>query len=312
MLNIIYHFNNYMSIFTDYTNKSVEEVFEELKTSENGLSKKEAGVALEKYGGNEMKVRNINALEILIRQLKSPFAYLLLIAAVISILIGQFADSVAVLVFIFINVVIGFFQEYRAEKAVVLLQKFIPQNVKVLRDGKEEIIVKRSLVPGDIVLLEAGDTVPADLRAVNLVNFLVDESALTGESVPVSKITDALDKSENETYKAKNIVFSGTSVVSGKATAVVVSTGKDTVFGGIVKAISGIRRESTYEKSILYFYKLIMRIVVVTIILIFITNILLKGAGSIVELLLFSVALIVSILPEALPAMSSFGAPSEC
>jgi len=306
VLNIIYHFNNYMSIFTDYTNKSVEEVFEELKTSENGLSKKEAGVALEKYGGNEMKVRNINALEILIRQLKSPFAYLLLIAAVISILIGQFADSVAVLVFIFINVVIGFFQEYRAEKAVVLLQKFIPQNVKVLRDGKEEIIVKRSLVPGDIVLLEAGDTVPADLRAVNLVNFLVDESALTGESVPVSKITDALDKSENETYKAKNIVFSGTSVVSGKATAVVVSTGKDTVFGGIVKAISGIRRESTYEKSILYFYKLIMRIVVVTIILIFITNILLKGAGSIVELLLFSVALIVSILPEALPAVVSF------
>ena len=99
----------------------------------------------------------------------------------------------------------------------MLLQKFIPQKIKVLRDSKEEIIDKKFLVPGDIVLLEAGDLAPADLRVINLQNFLVDESALTGESVPVSKITDALLREEKEIFKAKNIIFSGTSVISGKA-----------------------------------------------------------------------------------------------
>ncbi|MCX6718606.1 MAG: cation-transporting P-type ATPase [Candidatus Staskawiczbacteria bacterium] len=292
--------------FSQFTNKSPEEVFKIFKTSGGGLSKKEANFALAKFGLNEVKTKNINALEIFVRQLKSPFAYLLLIAAIVSVFIGQPVDSIAVLAFIFINVSIGFFQEYRAERAVILLQRFIPQKVKVLRDSKEEVIDKKFLVPGDVVLLEAGDNVPADLRAINLENFLADESALTGESVPASKIIEALPSEEKEIFKAKNIIFSGTSVISGKARAIVVAAGKDTVFGNIVKIISGIKRESAYEKSIIYFCKLILRIVATTIILIFIANILLKGINDILELLLFSVALIVSILPEALPAVVTF------
>jgi Mg2+-importing ATPase len=275
-------------------------------TSKNGLTKNEVILAQKKYGLNEIKIKNVNAFNILIRQFKSPFCYLLLIAAVISILIGQLDDSLAVLAFILINVIIGFFQEYRAERAVFLLQKFIPQKVKVLRDLKEEIIGKEFLVPGDIVLLESGDIVDADLRVISSQNFLVNESILTGESGPVSKIVDAMSYEEDEIFKAKNIIFSGSSVVSGKAQGLVIATAKDTVLGGIVKTISGIRRESTYEKSILYFCKLILRIVTVTIILIFIANILLKGVSDILELLLFSVALIVSILPEALPAVVTF------
>ena len=111
--------------FSIYTNKSSQEVLEIFKTSENGLTKKECILHQQEFGLNEIKTRSINAFEILLRQIKSPFAYLLLAAAVISILIGQVVDSIAVLVFIFINVVIGFFQEFRAERAVVLLQKFI-------------------------------------------------------------------------------------------------------------------------------------------------------------------------------------------
>ena len=260
-------------IFPQYTNKNIKEVLETLKTSSFGLSKKESILYQQKYGLNEVKLKNINALEIFIRQIKSPFAFLLLIAAVISILVGQAVDSIAVFAFILINVAIGFFQEYKAQKAVILLQRFISQKIKVLRDSKEEIIDRKLLVPGDIVLLEAGDIVPADLRVISMESFLVDESALTGESSPVSKITDALDREEGEIFKSRNIIFSGTSVLSGKATAVAVATGKDTVFGNIMKAVSGIKRESTYEKSILYFCKLILRIVTVTIILIFITNI---------------------------------------
>ena len=297
-------------IFSQYTAKSVEDAIKELGASKEGLTKKEVLLAQKKYGLNEIKVKNVNALNILIRQFKSPFAYLLFIAALIAVLIGEKVDSITILAFILINIIVGFLQEYRAERAVFLLQKFIPRMVKVLRrpDGyfKEEIIDKKFLVPGDIVLLEAGDIADADLRVINTQNFLVDESALTGESSPVSKITDALSHEEEEIFKAKNIIFSGSSIISGKAHGLVIATGKDTVFGNIIETVSEIKRESTYEKNILYFCRLILRIVVVTITLIFIANILLKGVSDILELLLFSVALIVSILPEALPVVITF------
>ena len=293
-------------IFSQYTAKSVEDTLRELGSSKEGLTEKEALLDQKKYGLNEIRIKNVNALNILIRQFKSPFTYLLFIAAFIAILIGEKVDSITILVFILINIIIGFFQEYRAGKAVFLLQKFIPRMVKVLRDSKEEIIDRKFLVPGDIVLLESGDIADADLRVISMQNFLVNESALTGESVPISKITDAMSREEEEIFKAKNIIFSGSSIVSGKAEGIVIATGKDTVFGSIVKTVSGIKRESTYEKNILYFCKLILRIVVITIILIFIANIMLKGISDVLELLLFSVALIVSILPEALPVVVTF------
>jgi len=293
-------------IFSEYTNKSVEDALKALGSFEEGLTKKECLLAQKKYGLNEIKAKNVSAFDILIRQFKSPFSYLLFIAALIAIVIGEKVDSITILSFILINIVVGFLQEYRAEKAVSLLQKFIPRMVKVRRDSKEEIIDKKFLVPGDIVLLEAGDIADADMRVISAQNFSVNESALTGESGPASKVTEALLHEEEEIFEAKNIIFSGSSIISGKAEALVVATGKDTVFGGIVETVSLIKRESTYEKSILYFCKLILRIVVVTIILIFIANILLKGISDVLELLLFSVALIVSILPEALPVVVTF------
>ncbi len=293
-------------IFSQYTDKSLEEVLNILETSALGLSKKEAVLRQKKFGLNEFKIKNINGLQILIRQFKSPFFYLLFIAAFISILVGQPVDSVAIIIFIFVNVIVGFFQEYKAEKSIIILQKFIPLKTKVIRDGKEEIIDEKLLVPGDIVLLEAGDTAPADLRAIILENFLADESALTGESSPVPKIKEKVLHEEKEIFKAKNIIFSGTSVISGKVQGVVVAIGKSSVFGGILKSVSEIKRESAYEKSILYFSKLVLKVVTITILLIFAANIALKGISDIWELLLFSVALIVSILPEALPAVVTF------
>ena len=274
--------------FSEYTNKSVDEVLKIFKTSKNGLSKKDSLLSQQKYGLNEIKIKNVKVLDILFRQFKSPFFYLLLIAAIVSIAIGELIDSVTILVFIILNLSISFFQEYRAERAVFLLQKYIPHKVKILRNSKEEFLDSKLLVPGDIVLLEQGSLVPADLRLVSVHNFLVDESVLTGESVPVLKFSEAFHKEESEIFKAKNIDFSGTTVASGKATAVVIATGKNTVFGGLEKTISGITRESAYEKSILYFSKLILKIVVVTISLVFISNILLKGVDDIFSLILFA------------------------
>ena len=292
--------------FSKYTDKNAEEVFKILKSSASGLSKKEALLRQKKHGLNEIKLKSISALRVFVRQLKSPFTYLLFTAAVISFFVGQKTDFFVISTAVAINIVISFFQEYRAERAIFFLRKYISSNVKVLRQLKEETINKKELVPGDIVLLESGDRVPADLRIIKAENFLADESSLTGESVPVSKTTEALSSQTQEVFKAKNILFAGTSVVSGKAEGVVVNTGKNTAFGEIAEMISSGSKVSSYEKDILYFTKLVLRVVIITITLLFAASLFLKGISDFFELLLFSVALIVSILPEALPAVITF------
>lgn len=293
--------------FSKYTNKSLEETLSLLKSSKTGLSQKEAVSKQKKYGLNEVRVQKIRAFQILKRQIQSPFFYLLFFASLISLFIGEFFDFAVILFIVLANAAIGFFQEYRAEKAVFLLKKFIPQGVKVLRDNKEQIIDKKELVIGDIVLLYMGDIVPADLRLIMEHNFLVNESALTGESVPVPKSSFTFEKQQTEIFKAKNIVFAGTPVISGRAEGIVISTGKETVFGNIAESVAKEEfKMSSYEKDILYFSKLVLKIVVITIILIFIAGIVIKGASNFFSFLLFSVALIISILPEGLPAVVSF------
>ena len=291
--------------FSQYTVKNVEEVLSALNASKDGLSKKEV-VLRQEDGLNEIKPKNINALKVFLRQLKSPFTYLLIGAAIISLFVGEKTDFFVIITVVALNIAIGFFQEFKAERAIYLLKNIVPQNVKVLRQGVEAIVDKKDIVVGDIILLGAGDRVPADSRVIKTENFLIDESALTGESVPVAKFTEPLKQKTEEIFMAKNMLFSGTCVISGKVEAVVVATGKDTTFGQITQMISLGDRESAYEKSIIYFCKLVLKIVLVTIIILFATNLLIKGLGDFFELLLFSVALIVSILPEALPAVVTF------
>ena len=292
--------------FSECATKNIEEVFRELKTSENGLSEGEAANLLKTHGFNEIKAKEVRLIDIFLRQFKSPFFYLLFIAAIIALLIGELVDSLVVMLFIVVNVALGFFQEFRAEKAVALLKKYLPAKVRVLREGVEKIIEKKFLVLGDIVLLEPGNIVPADMRILKVQNFLIDESVLTGESVPVSKISQPLPKETTEVFEAKNIVFAGTSVVSGKGEGVTIGTGKETVFGEITKIISGITRESSYEKELIDFSKIIMKIVVSTIIVLFLINVFLRGTTNFFTFLFFCIALIVSILPEALPVVVTF------
>src|SRR3989344_965484 len=139
--------------FSEYTTKTVEEVFEKFKTSENGISEKEAVLRRKIYGANETKLRSANFLGILSRQFKSLFFYLLFIASLIAFFIGEKTDGAIILIFVFLNVAIGFFQEYRAKKTLSLLKKFIPQKVKIIRPTyKENFVEKKDLVPGDLVL----------------------------------------------------------------------------------------------------------------------------------------------------------------
>jgi len=255
--------------FSDYTTKNIEETFDILKTSESGLSEKEAGKRQKIYGFNEIKAKEPGLFDIFLRQFKSSFVYLLFIASIIAFLIGERIDGFLILFFVFINVFLGFFQEAKAQRAVFLLRKYLPSMVRVLREGKGGVVNKRLLVPGDIVLLEPGNIIPADLRITKLQNFLVDESILTGEPFPIGKITEPLSKKTKEIFEAKNILFAGTSVISGEAEGVVIGTGKKTIFGEITKLAAGITRESVYEKNLLKLSRTILKIVVTTIVFVF-------------------------------------------
>ncbi|MFA7714865.1 MAG: HAD-IC family P-type ATPase, partial [Candidatus Paceibacterota bacterium] len=264
----------------------------------------------EAYGPNETKAKEIGLADIFFRQFRSPFFYLLFAAAVLSFLISGKAektDGLVILAFIFINVSLGFLQESRAHRAVSLLKKYFSAKARVLRKGVELDIDKKFLVPGDILMLESGDIVPADVRIIKEENFLIDESVLSGESVPLQKNRETIANGAKEIFEAKNIAFAGTSVISGKAKGAVVATGKDTVFGEITKLVSTSSRESAYEKNLFHFSNIILRIVVSTILLVFLADLFINsGRTNFSEFLVFSIALIVSILPEALPLVVTF------
>jgi Mg2+-importing ATPase len=289
--------------FSEFTKKEIKEVFEVLKSSKEGLSEEEVKERQKIYGLNEIKEKEVSALEIFLKQLKSPFFYLLFIAASLAFFVGEKIDSLLIIIFASLNVILGFTQEYRAHRALFLLKSYFPPDVNVLREGKEKIIDKKFLVPGDIVILQTGDIVPADLRIIEERNLLVDESILTGESEPVAKISEKLEKEADQIFEAKNILFSGTSIVSGKAKGIVISTGKETEVGKIGKLIAKIEKPSLYQKEILDFSRVIIRFVVLTIFLIFIVNLFLRKQPNPIDFLIFCLALLVGLVPEALPVV---------
>lgn len=292
--------------FIEYTNKTKDQILKKLNTSALGLSNKEVAARLKTYGLNEVKSNENILLKLFIRQVRSPFFYLLFIAGLVSLFVGERIDSVVIFCFILINLALGFFQEGRAERALSLLKKYVPEKVKVLRAGRKELVDKKQIVPGDIVMLELGDLAPADLRVIYSEGVSIDESVLSGESSPVAKNSSKIIKETPDVYSADNIIFAGTAVASGKASGVVIGTGKATQLGEIIQLANTVKRESGYEKDILRFSKIILQIVVYTIIAVFILNLVIKGGDNIINFTIFCIALIVSILPEALPLIATF------
>ena len=291
--------------FRDYTIKSFQESLQELNSSINGLKEEEAKKRLAIFGFNEIPSKKIQWFEILLRQFKSPFCYLLLIAGLIAFVIGETIDSACIFLFVVINVVLGFIQEFRAEKAIQYLKTFLDARVKVVREDKEKIIDKKYLVPGDIVILRAGDIAPADLRVIEVKNLTVDEAVLTGESKTVSKIVEPLKEKTKEIFEAKNIIFAGTSVIFGEVKGVAICNIKDSTIGKIAKLVEGVNRESSYAKELVGFSKLILNIVLISIATIFIFKFV-THRENILDFLIFCIALVVSILPEALPTVVIF------
>jgi P-type Mg2+ transporter len=286
---------------------SEEEILKNFDTSlSEGLSSSQAEGRIATAGYNEITASQVPWWEIAIRQFKSPFIYLLLIAAAIVFVIGEYIDAGVILGFVIINAALGFFQEFKSEQALRALQQFITQKAKVKRDSRWHTIDSRNLVPGDIVRLETGDAVPADVRILAMHNLVVNETTLTGESVPVPKRPETLPTEPKNVYESHNLCFSGTTVVGGDATAVVLETGSHTSIGTIARLTVETTKESEFSKGIERFSRFILRMILVTLVFIFVANLLIKGPGvDITELVVFSIALVVSVVPEALPVVTT-------
>lgn len=294
--------------FSDYAKSNTEKIAELFSIDPTqGLSSSEIESRRKKSGMNVLAESKVSPLSIFLRQFKSSFIYLLLFATVLSFSLGQNTEGVMIMIFLFINASLGFYQEYRSEQTVELLRRYVTTRVKVRRNSKVDTINASELVIGDVVILEAGDGVPADIRIIEEANLIVNEEPLTGESISVNKECDTQANKDMGLYEAKNICFSGTTVVSGRAVGIVFATGSQTMIGGIAKLAGRTTRVSKFEEELAKFSRFILYLVIGTLIFIFIMNIVLKGfSANIAELAIFSIALAVSVVPEALPLVMTF------
>lgn len=286
--------------------KSTEWLYKEFGTSEKGISTEEAENRKNKYGPNEIIAKEIKWWHILARQFKSPFIYLLIFAAILATVMRELVDGLMIFIFVLINALLGFAEEYHSERSLKLLKKFVRSSARALRGNKEMLVDARDLVPGDIVLVETGDIVPADIRFIDTNDLSIDESLISGESAPQDKNTQMLKKEATQIIGAPNMGFMSTHVVAGKGLGVVVGTGRATAVGGMASLTSETKRESTFEKGIAKFSSFILRMVVLITVLLFASNIILRGADvDLGNLILFSIALAVSVIPEALPLVTT-------
>jgi len=227
----------------DWHSLPVEEVFRKLESNPDGLTSEEARRRLEQFGFNELvERRGISILEIFLSQFKDIFVIMLLIAILVSFIVGELGDAVTILAIVILNSVVGFVQNYRSEKALEAMKKLAAPKARLLRNGIETIIPAREVVPGDILLLEAGDAIPADARVFENIELKTDEAVLTGESIPVTKKSVVLDR-ETPLSERVNMVYMSTHVVYGRGKAVVTSTGMRTEFGKIAEMVQEAPRE---------------------------------------------------------------------
>jgi len=287
--------------------QTVTNVLKALKTSEKGLTKTEAEKRLEEFGYNELKKeKGITALTIFLDQFSNALILLLIFAGFLSLFLGEMIESIAIFFIVLLNTVLGFIQEYRAEKAIEALEKISAPIAKVLREGVELEIPAREVVPGDIILLEAGDIVPADSRLMDVYSLQIDEASLTGESVPSQKVLEPL-KLGISVVDQENMAFMSTVVTYGKGKSVVTSTGMGTEFGKIATSLQTTEVVKTpLQIKFSQLAKQIGIIAATLITIVFVVGIL-QGALSFGKMLIFALALTGSTIPNSLPLIVTVG-----
>jgi len=282
---------------------SVTAVLDRLGTSQTGLSGEDAARRLAEHGPNELAASaGPSPWSLLLAQFKNVLIVILLVAVGLSALLGHALEAVVIAVILLFAVVLGFVQEYRAERAMEGLRRMAAPVATALRDGEEREVAARELVPGDVVRLEAGARVPADARITEAVNLKVDEAALTGESFPVGKTSEPLAGIDLAVGDRKNMAYAGTAVTYGRGSAVVVETGMRTEFGAIARLLQGVEsRRTPLQENLDRLGHVLARGALAVVALIVLLGILRGQAFW--EMVIFGIALAVAVVPEALPAV---------
>ena len=276
------------------------EVEQELKTDlVRGLSAAEAEKRLQEYGPNALREPpRRSVLAMFFEQLKDVLVLILIAAALISCALGEWADSLVILIIVVLNACLGVYQEHKAEEALQALKKMTRPIAKVFRDGEISQIHLESLVPGDIVLLDAGDSLPADVRLTETASLQTNESALTGESVPVEKSSLVMDQEDATVGDRKNMAFMGTVITSGRGRGLVVSTGMNTQLGKIAQMIQETPQETTpLQRRLGELGKILGVGAAVIVAVVFISG-LLRGAETL-EMFMISISLAVAAVPAS-------------
>ena len=284
--------------FWQYTN---EELLKKLQTSSNGLTSAESAIRLANAGiKKKKKSQLLKDILLFLSQFKSPLTLLLIAAVILSAFLGEKADVYIILFILLSTGIMSFLQERHAGKAVEKLRSIIRTKVKVQRDNKPVEVYSEEIVPGDILSFSAGDMIPADCLLIEDNDLHANEATLTGESYPAEKLVGPVP-ADTGMSKRSNVLFEGTSIVSGTAKAVVVFIGKDTILGQLSESLTAPSEETAFEKGIRKFGYLLMQITIVLAIIILVINLLL--GRPLIDSLLFGLALAVGMAPELLPAI---------
>lgn len=288
----------------EYYRLSFQDVSVSLTTDINtGLTQEETKSRFAEAGPNELEASaRVSPWALFFSQFKNILIQILLVAVLLSAFMGHAMESAAIAVIVLFAVILSFIQEYRAERAIEALRRMAAPTANVLRNGKEKKIPAREIVPGDIILLKSGDKVPADARLFQSINLQIEEAALTGESLPVEKITEALSAGEISLGDRKNMVYSGTVVSYGRASAIVTATGMNTEFGKITGMLQEVETAKTpLQKNLDRVGKNLAKAAGVIVVIIVLLGIM-RGQ-PLLEMIVFGIALAVAVVPEALPAV---------
>jgi len=282
---------------------SVDSALARVKTTPAGLAAEEAARRLVEYGRNELQATHgVTPWMLLLEQFKNVLIIILLAATGISAFLGHGVEAIAITVIVLFAVLLGFLQEYRAERAIEALRQMAAPTATTLRDGREVELPARDLVPGDVVLLRAGNRIPADVRLIESVNLQIEEAALTGESVPVEKHVDPLTAPDLVLGDRRNMGYAGTSATYGRGRAVVVATGMSTEFGRIAQMLQTIESGKTPLQENLDKVGRVLALGALAVVAAVVALGIFRGQPFI-EMLIFGIALAVAVVPEALPAV---------
>jgi len=291
----------------DLLSLPVDDVLVQLKTSQSGLSSTEVQSRLATYGTNELaKKQNRTGLIEILYHLRNPLVLILLIAGLVSGLLNDITDAVIIFSIVLLSIILDVYQETKAQNAAEALRERVTTKATVIRDGVKQDVKPSEVVPGDIASLIAGDMVPADARLISTKDLNLNQSALTGEAFPVEKTAAPLATKTSDLTGWNNYVFQGTSVVSGTGTAVVVKTGSLTEYGKIAKELATKAPETEFEKGLRRFGALMTEVTLFLVVFVFFVNAFFFSSNrTILQSLLFAVALAVGLTPELLPMIMS-------